>query len=58
MTFNGCSRVYGFQAKNNARLLKCPYMFSVTKNTKPSAQVVTGSQAGSVTGLGTAHAKH
>lgn len=57
MTFNGCSCVYGLPAKNNARLLKCPYIFSVTKNTKPGAQVVPGSQAGSVTGLGTVHAK-
>jgi hypothetical protein len=53
MAFNGSSRVYGLGAKNNVRLPKCPYIFSVTKNTKPGGQVVTGSQAGSVTGLGT-----
>lgn len=57
MAFNGCACVYGLQATNNARRLKCPYIFSGTKNTKPSDQVVAGSQAGSVTGLGTVHAK-
>ncbi|KAL6049534.1 hypothetical protein STEG23_021073, partial [Scotinomys teguina] len=35
----------GPQAKNNARLLKCPHIFAGTKNTNPGARVVTVSRA-------------